>query len=140
MASDKPNVSEVKEFDHTKLKHVQTTEKNTLPSDESKPNSSCLLPWPPPECINPYAKLNFISFYNLVIKRLISSRFTFDKGPIYSKYQCHGIDLYCWMRSQIYLHAYHEIFNTCNGQKYLTSTHYFTKTAVLLMQYKVPVA
>lgn len=36
MASEKPNVSEVKNFDHGKLKHVQTSEKNTLPSDESK--------------------------------------------------------------------------------------------------------
>jgi hypothetical protein len=36
MASDKPNVSEVKDFDHSKLKRVKTTEKNTLPNDESK--------------------------------------------------------------------------------------------------------
>ncbi len=36
MATDKPNVSEVKDFDHSKLKRVQTTEKNTLPNDESK--------------------------------------------------------------------------------------------------------
>lgn len=32
----KPNVSEVSSFDTTKLKHVKTVEKNTLPSSESK--------------------------------------------------------------------------------------------------------
>ncbi|KAJ7380393.1 hypothetical protein OS493_008849 [Desmophyllum pertusum] len=31
----KPNVSEVSSFDTTKLKHVKTVEKNTLPSSET---------------------------------------------------------------------------------------------------------
>ena len=73
MASDKPNVSEVKDFDHAKLKHVQTTEKNTLPNDESKLTSfRCSLGHQ--SCINAYTKLNFFSL-NLVIKRLISTLF-----------------------------------------------------------------
>lgn len=36
MAEPKPNISEVTEFDATKLKHVETEEKNTLPSSECK--------------------------------------------------------------------------------------------------------
>ena len=32
----KPNLSEVESFQHSNLKHVKTTEKNTLPSDESE--------------------------------------------------------------------------------------------------------
>ena len=34
--SDKPDVSEVTTFDKTKLKHAETSEKNTLPTKESK--------------------------------------------------------------------------------------------------------
>lgn len=34
--SDKPNLEEVSSFDSSKLKHVKTVEKNTLPSSESK--------------------------------------------------------------------------------------------------------
>ena len=34
--ADKPNLTEVSSFDSSKLKHVKTKEKNTLPSDESK--------------------------------------------------------------------------------------------------------
>jgi len=34
--SDKPDVSEVNNFDKTKLKKTETQEKNTLPSKESK--------------------------------------------------------------------------------------------------------
>ena len=34
--ADKPDVSEVAEFDASKLNHVETEEKNTLPSSESK--------------------------------------------------------------------------------------------------------
>lgn len=41
MAEDKPNVSEVTQFDATKLKHVETDEKNTLPTPECK---SCRVP------------------------------------------------------------------------------------------------
>ena len=33
---EKPNLSEVSSFDSSKLKHVKTVEKNTLPSSESK--------------------------------------------------------------------------------------------------------
>lgn len=32
---DKPDVKEVETFDTTKLKHVDTAEKNTLPSQET---------------------------------------------------------------------------------------------------------
>ena len=34
--SDKPDVSEVEKFDKSKLKKTETTEKNTLPTKESK--------------------------------------------------------------------------------------------------------
>lgn len=34
--SDKPDISEVKEFDKTKLKKTETKEKNPLPTKESK--------------------------------------------------------------------------------------------------------
>lgn len=34
--ADKPSVSEVTKFDKDKLKKVNTTEKNTLPTKESK--------------------------------------------------------------------------------------------------------
>lgn len=34
--ADKPNFTEVSSFDSSKLKHVKTEEKNTLPSNESK--------------------------------------------------------------------------------------------------------
>ena len=33
---EKPSLSEVSSFDSSKLKHVKTVEKNTLPSSESK--------------------------------------------------------------------------------------------------------
>lgn len=36
MADDKPSLAEVSSFDSSKLKHVKTVEKNTLPSSESK--------------------------------------------------------------------------------------------------------
>ena len=36
MADIKPDVSEVSNFDTSKLKHVETDEKNTLPSSECK--------------------------------------------------------------------------------------------------------
>lgn len=36
MADKKPDVSLVSEFDSSKLKHVVTKEKNTLPNDESE--------------------------------------------------------------------------------------------------------
>ena len=34
--AEKPNLDEVASFDASKLKHVNTVEKNTLPSSESK--------------------------------------------------------------------------------------------------------
>lgn len=34
--AEKPNLGEVSSFDASKLKHVKTVEKNTLPSSESK--------------------------------------------------------------------------------------------------------
>lgn len=39
--ADKPNVTEVSSFDSTKLRHVKTEEKNTLPSNESKSALDC---------------------------------------------------------------------------------------------------
>ena len=36
MAETKPDVSEVEGFDASKLKHVETEEKNTLPSSDCK--------------------------------------------------------------------------------------------------------
>lgn len=36
--SDKPDVSEVATFDKSKLKPTETTEKNTLPTKQSKSN------------------------------------------------------------------------------------------------------
>jgi len=33
---DKPDVSEISSFDSSKLKHVETEEKNTLPSTDCK--------------------------------------------------------------------------------------------------------
>lgn len=43
MANTRPSVAEVEKFDHGKLKHVKTDEKNTLPSDESKDTFLTLL-------------------------------------------------------------------------------------------------
>ncbi len=34
--ADKPDISEVSQFDKTKLKKTETNEKNTLPTKESK--------------------------------------------------------------------------------------------------------
>lgn len=34
--ADKPDISEVSQFDKTKLKKIETKEKNTLPTKESK--------------------------------------------------------------------------------------------------------
>lgn len=34
--ADKPNISEISQFDKTKLKKTETQEKNTLPTKESK--------------------------------------------------------------------------------------------------------
>ncbi|EDV25092.1 uncharacterized protein TRIADDRAFT_25752 [Trichoplax adhaerens] len=36
LPSDKPNISEVTKFDKSKLKHTETSEKNPLPTKESK--------------------------------------------------------------------------------------------------------
>lgn len=36
MADTKADVSEVSDFDHSKLKHVETSEKNPLPTKASK--------------------------------------------------------------------------------------------------------
>jgi len=45
--ADKPNISEISQFDKTKLKKTETQEKNTLPTKESKfeffQNTRCLL-------------------------------------------------------------------------------------------------
>ena len=40
--SDKPDVSEVAQFDKSKLKKTTTAEKNTLPTKESKCNYESL--------------------------------------------------------------------------------------------------
>ena len=42
MPDDLPDLSEVTKFDQAKLKHVQSTEKNVLPSKEGKSRDSLI--------------------------------------------------------------------------------------------------
>ena len=66
MSESKPDVSEVASFDASKLKHVETEEKNTLPSSDCKYTfETCLL------LFFLYTAFSKMTFCSLLCRRLM---------------------------------------------------------------------